>query len=342
MNGVQFGDIVFLHLFDGSTVPSMVIEVISATEVKLIPLDVRPEVSASPPRVVDKPVYMYGSGPGQWEKMNVQLSPFHKEMVEQIRVGLALGRHIFKLMEVPFAPQVEAIFEAIARIYENKQLFSPFTEVAQRQPPSNDDGYFYELLMMGVQEGLRSSLHFLNRFFALKNLIQRESVHTFAASRHTSGGSFGITAHMLQAEYEGFVFLSRATLDRLAYFLMYYFQPDNKQSVNLYRLESFLKKDYSFHPKAIQVINVINAHRSYLDTLLKGQPNKATERNRMAHQEYVGFATPNVHYAVDGTVEVVLVYKGGLHADGAVELGQRYDELEHLVLNMLRAFFDLP
>jgi hypothetical protein len=341
MNSVYFGEIVFLHVSDGSTVPALVIEVVSATEVKLEPLEMKPGVAPSPPRVVDKPVYVWGREPGQWEKMNEQLNPSHKEMMEQLRVSHLVSRHTFKLMEVPFVPQMISLFDTIAQIHENRQIASPFMDVTHQQPPFNNDGYFYELVAMGVQEGLRSSLHFLNQFVSLKNQILSESVHAFTFARPVTTGIFGITAHKLQAEYEGFIFLSRSTLDRLTSFLKYYFQNNEKRDVNLYQLEIYLMNNYPRHPKALQVIDVINRHRAYLDTQFKGQQGKSTERNRMAHQEYVGFATPNIRYTASGTVEVVLIYKGDLHADGAVELGQRYDELQHLILDMLRAFFDI-
>jgi len=48
-----------------------------------------------------------------------------------------------------------------------------------------------------------------------------------------------------------------------------------------------------------QLLEAIKKHSVFLDTQLIGQVGQPTERNRLAHQEYVGFATPNIRYSSD-------------------------------------------
>ena len=146
----------------------------------------------------------------------------------------------------------------------------------------------------------------------------------------------------LNAVYEGFMLLSRATLDRLNNFFKYYFQTkitNPKQSIeNLYKLETVLKKSYEGDKRAQSLLNVMNQHRRYLDTQFAGQ-GQSTERNRLAHQEYVGFAWPNIHYTPDGLLRVSLVNGENPQADATEELSRRFDALKLFIINVLNDFF---
>ena len=136
--------------------------------------------------------------------------------------------------------------------------------------------------------------------------------------------------------------LSRATLDRLNNFFKYYFQTkitNPKQSIdNLYKLETVLKKSFEGDTRVQSLLNVMNQHRTYLDTQFAGQ-GQSTERNRLAHQEYVGFAWPNIHYTPDGLLRVSFVNGENPQADATEELRHRFDALHHFIIDMLNDFF---
>jgi len=76
----------------------------------------------------------------------------------------------------------------------------------------------------------------------------------------------------------------------------------------------------------------------YLDTQLIGQ-GQPVERNRIAHQEYLGFTWPNLMYNQDGILRVAFVYGENLEADAMEELARRFDALQSFIIDVLNDFF---
>jgi len=341
MRQVAVGDAVLLHQQDGSTTLSLIMNILSSTQVQLI----YPNETDSYFDAATAPIYQRGTHPGQWEPTDEAVS----DTVRRRREGVQMSAHpaaqaLHFILTVKLPPDSEEVFSKIGRIYAEKALKSPFYEVLHREGPSNNDDYFYNLLMMGVQEGLRSTLYFLQRFLSLTEVVKVNGAAIIADVKPTHSGTLGIGPGVLNAEYEGFMLLSRATLDRLNTFLKYYFQTtitNPKQNIeNLYKLESVLKKTFAGDMVAQSLLDVMNHHRTYLDTQFAAL-GQATERNKLAHQEYVGFAWPNILYNQEGFIRVAFVYTGNRHVDATDELADRFEKLKNFILALLRAFFSL-
>jgi len=339
MQEVKAGDPVILHQPDGSTTLYLITNVLSSTQVQLI----NPNETDSQFNSTTAPIYLRGTQPEQWEPTDEALS----DKFRIGREGLQMSDHpasqaLHSLLTVNLSPDIEEAFSKVGRIYAEKDVRSPFFEVEHRDGDFNNDDHFYNLLMMGVQEGLRSTLYFLQRFLSLTEVVKVNGAAIVADVKPSHHGAFMVGPGALNAVYEGFMLLSRATLDRLNNFFKYYFQTkitNPKQSIeNLYKLETVLKKSYEGDKRAQSLLKVMNQHRIYLDTQFAGQ-GQSTERNRLAHQEYVGFAWPNILYNPDGFIRVAFVYDGDLQVDATDELVDRFDKLKLFIIDVLHDFF---
>jgi hypothetical protein len=335
---VKIGDTVLLHLPDGSAATRMVVNVISSIEVQLVNF----EISGSAFNAITAPIYRRGTQPGQWEPTNEEPQEEFKIFVgEALRMAdHPTMRMLHSLLNIKLSADIEEVFSMISRMYADKDLSSPFYEVQHRSDSFNDADYFYNLFTMGVQEGLRSTLYFLQRFLSLAETVRAAGAAVVAEVKPSNSGSLGINPGVLNAEYEAFMLLSRATLDRLNYALKYYFQIKNKKISNLYQLETELVKAYSGDKHAQGLIKVLDKHASNVSIHFASQ-DQSTERNRMAHQEFVGFATPNIMYNPDGVIRVVLIYKGDLQADATEELTDRFNKLKLFIIDILNEFFTI-
>ncbi len=334
MREIAVGDAVRLHQTDGSFQLYFVVNRISPTEVQLNTFD----ANGSTFYAATAPVYRRGTQPGQWEPTNEAVPERLRWYGESLRMSdHPASRALHSLLTVKLPDDIEEVFSMVGRIYADKDVRSPFYEVQHRDEPFNNNDYFYNLLMMGVQEGLRSSLYFLRQFLLLANEVKIHGTAIVGDVKPSRSGVFGVGPGVLNAEYEGFVLLSRATLDRLTYFLKYYFQIKNNDP-NLYKFIEHLEKKHRDGKRAQHLIEVINRHRTYLNTQLVGQ-GKPTERNRLAHQEYVEFALPNIRYNPDGTVQVAFVYGENLQVEATEELADRFNKLKLFIIDVLNEFF---
>jgi hypothetical protein len=338
MREVNSGDLVHVHEPDGSVALKIVVNVISPTEVQVADLDKnRPLFDAS-----TAPILVRGAQPGQWEATEEPPSEGNQRMREGLQIATHPVIHVLhSLLSVNLPSDIEEVFVMIRRIYADKDSRSPFYEVQHRSEPFNNADHFYNLFTMGVQEGLRSSLYFLERFSSLTEMIRAQGASIVSDVKPSQSGTLGINPGVLNAEYEAFMLLSRATLDRLNAAFKYYFQPKrSKQISNLYQLQDELTKNYSGSKYAESIVQVIIRHKPYLDTQFAGQ-GQPTERNRLAHQEFIGFATPNIIYTSDGEIRVDLVYEDDLqpNADATKELIDRFNKLRFFIMDILKAFF---
>ncbi len=338
MQEVKVGDTVLLHLPDGSATTRIVVNVISSTEVQLVNF----EISDSAFDATTPPIYKRGTQPEQWEPTNEEPQEDLKRFSEALRmVDHPTTRMLFSLLNIKLSADVEEVFSMIGRIYADKDVRSPFYEVQHRDVPFNDVNCFYNLLTMGVQEGLRSALYFLLQFLSLAEMVKVQGAPIVADVKPSHSGTLGIHAPTLNANYEGFMLLSRATLDRLNHLFKYYFQISGKTGKrirNLYELKNELNRNYTDDKRTQGLIKAINRHSTYLGAQFAGQ-DQPTERNRLAHQEYVGFASPNIMYSPDGIVRVALIYNGDLQADATEELTDRFNKLKLFIVDILNEFF---
>ncbi len=336
MQEVKVGDTVLLHLPDGSAATRIVVNVISSTEVQLANF----EISGSAFDATTAPIYKRGTQPGQWEPTNEEPQEELKYFSEALRMAdHPTTRMLHSLLNIKLSADVEEVFSTVGRIYADKDLRSPFYEVQHRDGPFNDVDYFYNLLTMGVQEGLRSALYFLLQFLSLAEVVKVQGAPIVADVKPSHSGTLAIRAPTLNANFEGFMLLSRATLDRLNHLFKYYFQISPKKRIShLYRLMVELNRNYTDNKRAQGLIKAINRHSTYLGAQFASQ-DQPTERNRLAHQEYVGFASPNIIYSPDGIVRVALIYNGDLQADATEELTDRFNKLKLFIVDILNELF---
>jgi hypothetical protein len=152
---VKVGDTVLLHLPDGSAATRMVVNVISSTKVQLVNF----EISDSAFDATTAPIYKRGTHPGQWEPTNEEPPEEFKKFGEGLRMAdHPTTRMLHSLLNIKLSADVEDVFLMVGRIYADKDVRSPFYEVQHRDVPFNDVDYFYNLLTMGVQEGLRAPI----------------------------------------------------------------------------------------------------------------------------------------------------------------------------------------
>ena len=338
MQEVKVGDTVLLHLPDGLATTRIVVNVISSIEVQLVNF----EISDSAFDATTAPIYKRGTQLEQWEPTNEEPQEEFKIFGEALRMAdHPTARMLYSLLNIKLSADVEEVFSMVGRIYADKDVRSPFYEVQHRDVPFNDVDYFYNLLTMGVQEGLRSALYFLFQFLSLAEMVKVQGVPLVADVKPSHSGTLAIRAPTLNANYEGFMLLSRATLDRLNHLFKYYFQIGGKKGQrisHLYQLMDELKSNYAYDQRAQGLIKAINRHSTYLSVQFAGQ-DQPTERNRLAHQEYVGFASPNIMYSPDGIVRVALIYNGDLQADATEELTDRFNKLKLFIVDILNEFF---
>jgi hypothetical protein len=333
---VKVGDTVLLHLPNGSAATRMVVNVISSTKVQLVNF----EISDSAFDATTAPIYKRGTHPGQWEPTNEEPPEEFKKFGEGLRMAdHPTTRMLHSLLNIKLSADVEDVFLMVGRIYADKDVRSPFYEVQHRDVPFNDVDYFYNLLTMGVQEGLRSTLYFLLHFLSLAEKVKVQGAAIVADVKPSHSGTLAIRAPILNANYEGFILLSRATLDRLNHLFKYYFQISPKKRIShLHQLMDELKRNYADDRCAQGLIMAINRHSTYLSAQFAGQ-DQPTERNRLAHQEYVEFASPNIMYSPNGMIRVALIYKGILQADATEELTDRFNKLKLFIIDILNEFF---
>jgi len=267
-----------------------------------------------------------------------------QEKLQWFEEALRMASHpttkkLQSVLNIKLSDDIEAAFSMVGHLYNDKDRSSPFYEVQHRDVPNNEGAYFYDLFTMGVREGLRSAYYFLLQFLHLTEMVKREAATIVAEVKPSHSGSLGIPAPTLNANYEGFMLMSRATLDRLNHAIKYYYQISPKKRIsNLYQLVDELNRNYTDNPRTSGLIKAINRHNTYLSVQFAGQ-DRATERNRLAHQEYVEFALPNIMYSSEGFIRVVLMYHGDLPTDASEELTNRFNRLKLFILDILNEFF---
>lgn len=246
---------------------------------------------------------------------------------------------IYQVMSFDLPPDLEGAFQPIRVAFKQEGTGTPFDEVRERSS-KNDLDYFYNLFGMGVVEGLGSSYYHLRQYVELEAYVQSKKPEL--AKLYVPGYGFGntlsISTRKLTYEYEGFMLMSRATLDRLTWFFDYYFKNEAR---NLYRLETALLKSFKTHARAQRVAAAIDKHRAFLDTQIATDKNESrTNRDRLAHREYVGFGVLNIMFDSDGNVNVVVIPPSGTPEDHAgLVLIESFRQLQACVIDLLWAFF---
>ena len=246
-------------------------------------------------------------------------------------------KRIVSLLKIDLPPELSSLFEKATSLYNTKGSSDPFGEVRNRAG-EEQARLFLELLTMGVQEGLRSSLYHLDRYLYLENETKRLGREFLEAVKPKAPNTLGVSAPALVSEYEGFTFMSRASLDRLARFVGFYFKSYDR---NLYKLKKTLGQFQSSRARA--VLNAIDSHREFLDTQISmNKEGFQTERDRLAHREYISWTTINLMHMPDGSMRVIAVAPNepDWDRDAGEVLRERFMSSTETVRDLVTSFFE--
>lgn len=237
---------------------------------------------------------------------------------------------------VSLPKEMEEIFSRIRDLY-NQGGETAFTKVGQREKHNNAD-YFFNLLQMGIHNGLAASYYNLQTFTRYSQEIREQAEAIIKPFKPVQPITVGFTVDKLVFEYEHFTLHSRILLDRLNWFLNYYFMTDTR---NLYRLYKDIKGRYPHDIIARRVLAIIDNHRTYLDTQIStDKANRRTERDHLAHREEIQFTFLNINILPDGSVKPILFTKNdpfGSEAETLLEY--RFRSLSTFVIEIINAFF---
>jgi RNase P protein component len=90
------------------------------------------------------------------------------------------------------------------------------------------------------------------------------------------------------------------------------------------------------------LLAAIGRHQSFLDTQIStDKESSATERNRIAHREYIAWTNVNLMYRPDGSVRIVIVPHSGtaLEQEASKVLEERFQDLGETVRDLVDSFF---
>jgi len=125
----------------------------------------------------------------------------------------------------------------------------------------------------------------------------------------------------------------------LCWFFRSYFKTN---AGNLYKLRTELGSNRRNDPRAQRLIAAIERHRDYMDTQISTDKlAKSTNRDRLAHREYVIFTTMNIIGMADGSVQVVGVTPEGRTTDDPVAaVRDQFEELKATIIDLVASFLD--
>jgi hypothetical protein len=243
--------------------------------------------------------------------------------VEAIHIN-SLSKEIYQSLNVTLPKSLERIFVVSRDIYngEIQVKNNVYEEVRLREQRNNAD-YFYNLLHMGVQNGISAVFYNLNTFIGYSNFVREHGYKLISIVKPSLDIVLGIPTNKLIFEYEHFTLHIRSTLDRLNWFFNYYFLTDTG---NLYRLHKHLSNNYLDHPLAKNLIQTIDNNRDFLDEFISTEKSvRRTERDILAHRE--------------GKVTVKLLIKDK-HFDKEAEevLKERYEKFEKFIIQAIEGF----
>ena len=268
------------------------------------------------------------------------MADFDKETYNRLRQEtLELYKHSgfqelkdLALIELP--NDLQQLFSNTNDLYNSRGRGSPFDDIRDRSQKSSDT-YAHSLLFGGVQEGISGCFYHCRQFTRIEGLIRQKGMEIFSTFKPSKSITLDISGQKLTFEYESFMFLSRATLDRLNWLFNYYFLSDAR---NLYKLVPVLKSKSVNSLRATRILQVIEDHRDFLNTQI-GSEKGQTERDKIAHKEHILFVVINIIYdRATETVKVLLVSPDGTVDEASLVLLDRLNNLKMFVTDAISAF----
>lgn len=246
-------------------------------------------------------------------------------------------RELDDILSVALPEDLKTLFLKSNNLYI-KNIPGSIYEVVKNRDRKNGSEYFYNLLHLGVQNSIAATYYNLNSFMYYCDTIKDKGSEVFKSINFKKTTTLALPAQKLIFEYEHFTLHSRVVLDRLNWFLNYYYLTGTR---NLYRLY----KDLSCRPKEsdipYEILKVIDKHRAFLDGLISTNKSKRrTERDELAHRKEIQFTTPNIIALPDGNIKVYLVCNDETLGDEAdLVLQNRFNNLKSFIIEILNTFF---
>lgn len=223
--------------------------------------------------------------------------------------------------------------------------------IANRDSPRwNSVANFVERCYFDVSYGLSATLYNLQQFNAYCSWLEQQGpsiVEDLKVFQHSALVS--PSCHKLIFEYEHFTFHLRATLDRLAHMLCYFFKSTARNLQKLYlelKRGRFNPQDPEY-PYACKFLNAYHKHAEFIEQLHSkdhGNPAEWTERDIIAHKGYLRFTQVNIQTWPNGDFTIMLVAFNGqklLHMQAEQLLQSRFSELESFLIDLLKQLFGI-
>lgn len=259
-----------------------------------------------------------------------------------------IGRRMSAEFDVKLPDTLETLFYRVWELITSSGDRGPFQAVAGRRK-NNEDRELYIRCNEGIKMGLAATYYNLLTFDRLCDDIEASAMQDFGLlPPFTQDFILGTTLPKLLFEYEHFTIHLRLSVDRLAYFLNYFFE---QQSGNLMKLQAVLERDYVGRngsikqPYAVSVCDAVKRHTAFLQDIHSSDHSRTwTERDTIVHRSFIAFTTVNVRVNPDRTIELILpAFRGDkmLHANARILLRDRFDGLCDLMVDVLSSFFRL-
>jgi len=256
-----------------------------------------------------------------------------------IRLASRLQYELHESLNINLPYKLDLLFEKIRESYTNPNENIRFAEIQQRETKNNID-YFINLLMNGVKNSVSATYYNLCTFKNISSYIRNKAEEILEGYKPQQTQMLGFSAQKLIIEYEHFTLHSRIFLDRLNWFLNYYFKTDTG---NIYKLYKFISSKPYKSELEERIICVIDTYRPFLDTLISSDKSEhRTERDHLAHRDEIQFVFPNYHITPDGKVNVYLFSEGRQFDEEADSIMiERFNSLSEFCVEILNCFFEI-
>jgi hypothetical protein len=263
---------------------------------------------------------------------------FQKKLDESLAiVNDPLCQEIVNSLNIRLPEYLNELILKSHELYCKKDTRSPYEQIKERKK-WNDPNHFFGLLHMGVRNGLAAVLYNLQTFTALSSFVRLKGHELLSSHLYTTQG-IAIPTQKMIYEYEHFMLHSRIVIDRINWWLAYFFLTN---SGNLYKLYKHIKSNRKQDPIASRVASVIDKHRPFLDLHISTDKSvRKTERDIIAHREEIQFTTVNIQAVPPALVKVILVCNDREMKGEADEvLNQRCQKLFMFTKDLVNEFFE--
>lgn len=265
---------------------------------------------------------------------------------------------IFRELDVKLSGELRELFDKIYFVYINKSADSPFEIIRNRTSRNNGDE-LYEIIYAGVQGALKSITYSLGMFIRNASYLKSKSIELKEYAVLLGYSAVAIpTDNKLTYEYENFMIHSQILVDRLCWFLSYFFDVKAPYMHNLY---PYLKENAANDTLKQKIVAKIKEYSHILmPPFCELLDEDATERNIIAHRKEIMAGTVNICFLQGSTVEprilrpisekaLKMIQNGESHkltgemltdVDADLWIVNQYNELLSAVTHIIKIFFN--